>query len=229
MKRIIFFYFLTNVSLFLFFLLFTTCGESIPSEVESVVFHESHFVKPISVDLPCDDSSNEIWVAEYCNSKVKSGLYAAPIAYNSSIRFINKEFLHYLKAKKLVTVKNYSTTNSYGRFDFPVMIYSSDLKQYLEEPNTNCNNWRFKLARRKLVSIEYINEYEADPYMMGTKMKVFSLIFKYEILPELTNTVVQYEDFDGSAKAILNPDTGKWQLEELKLDKKESTSLTLNY
>ena len=109
------------------------------------------------------------------------------------------------------------------------MIYNSEIKKYLVDPNSNCNNWRFKLAIRTLKRIDYTNEYESEPYGLGVKMKTFSLRFIYEVVPELSNAKVKYEEFDGSAKVLLNPDTGKWQLENLELDKREENSLQVDY
>ncbi|MBI5807630.1 MAG: hypothetical protein HZA74_04440 [Ignavibacteriales bacterium] len=96
------------------------------------------------------------------------------------------------------------------------------------DPNTDCNRWLFKLGDRRLKSIEYTNEYEAEPLGMGIKMKIFALTFKYEILSELPNIIINKAEFEGSAKAYLNPDNGKWKLDELKFDKEENRAFELN-
>lgn len=205
-----------------------SCSKSIPSDIKEIVFDKSQFAKPIAISIPCDDSENEKWVANYCNKNVYYGLDAAPIGFNSHSRLIDTNFFNYLLVSHLATIKSYSTTNNYGKFDYPVMIYSSEIKKYLVDPYVNCNQWLFKLGDRKLKSIEYTNEYEAEPMGMGIKMKVFALTFKYEILSELPNIIIKKTEYEGNANTYLNPDNGKWELGELKLDKNENSAFELD-
>ena len=205
-----------------------SCSKSIPSDIKEIVFDKSQFAKPIAISIPCDDSENEKWVANYCNSKIYYGLDAAPIGFNSHSRMLNQNFLNFLLVSGLVSIKHYSTTNNYGKFDYPVMIYSSEIKKHLVDPNINCNRWLFKLGERRLKSIEYTNEYEAEPMGMGIKMKIFALTFKYEILSGLPNIIIKKAVYEGNANAYLNPDNGKWELGELKLDKEENSAFELN-
>ncbi|KKP28338.1 MAG: hypothetical protein UR18_C0006G0050 [Candidatus Nomurabacteria bacterium GW2011_GWE2_31_40] len=205
-----------------------SCSKSIPSDIKEIVFEKSQFATPIAISIPCDDSKDEKWVANYCNKKVYYGLDAAPIAFNSHSRMIDDNFLKYLLDLRLVTIKNYSTTNNYGRFEYPVMIYSSEIEKYLVDANIDCNRWLFKFGDRKLKSIEYTNEYEAEPMGMGIEMKIFALTFKYEILSELPNIIINKAEFEGSAKAYLDPDNGKWKLDELKFDREENRAFELN-
>ncbi|MBI5806984.1 MAG: hypothetical protein HZA74_01165 [Ignavibacteriales bacterium] len=82
-----------------------SCSKSIPSDIKEIVFEKSHFAWPIAISIPCDDSKNEKWVANYCNKKVYYGLDAAPIAFSSHSRMIDNNFLKYLLDLRLVTIR----------------------------------------------------------------------------------------------------------------------------
>jgi hypothetical protein len=205
-----------------------SCSKSIPPDIKEIVFEKSKFAKPIAISIPCDDSDNEKWVANYCNSKIYYGLDAAPIGFNSHSRMLDHNFLNYLLISGLASIKHYSTTNNYGKFDYPVMIYSSEIKKYLVDPAAKCDSWLFKLGDRRLKSIIYTNEYEAEPMGMGIKMKIYALTFKYQILSELPNLIINKEEFEGNAKVYLDPDNGKWELDELKFDKEENRAFELS-
>jgi hypothetical protein len=82
------------------------------------------------------------------------------------------------------------------------------------------------IAARKLTKITYSNKYKAS--LFGTAVDVQAVTFQYKVEPMLEGFESPKRVYEGSAKAALNPDTGKWELINMDLSDPGSQDVLLS-
>lgn len=182
------------------------CG-GLPGEVHKAVFESQQFTGPISIDPGQGDTQELLNIAHA--RRVDTGLLST--IWTTSYRNSDKRLLSYLvshgfaKVECVTVVSRYQTTR-------PCFVIHADTVSALKNA-----------ARRELVSIDYTNKYKASP--MGMPVTFYALTFKYRIVGTIPQAPAVDGVLEGQAKAWLDPDTGKWRLDELNLSDKGSATL----
>jgi len=204
------------VIIFVFYLIIiSSCSKNVPDEIKTLIFEGPRFSKPLVYDLPCDEAKKEKQFLNW-REKYDGGL---PIIHFSVIQNIDKNLLNYLVSNQMANVNTYKLNTSIGKRDYRYLRYTDKIKSYLVNPNVNCMNWELRFGKRILNSITYTNEYEAETY--GVKAKFFAITFSYHITSELPNMSVKKNEYEGKAKVYLDPDDGKWKLDNIDLNDSE--------
>lgn len=204
---------------------------------------------PITLQLQCeDDPSGKARLMKSWEERKKyeesyrryGGLYEPfiPPVHISNAGQISKPILLFLTQNGFAKVEEIKSWNN--RYQF--FSYSDTIKPYIFKgtyEHGKCQTTAFStpffesggfyilLGKRILKSIDYTNQYEATPG--GVKIKYFALTFTYVLetakipgLPKVT------QQFQGKARAYLDPDDGKWKLDQFSLaDADASEYLTL--
>ena len=218
---------------FLFSVALAKESKNVPTHIRQLVFEKSRFSQQITLSLPCEDDPNaKNWVVEQWHEKDKY-LFIPPL-HVSKADGISEEILSFLTLTGLSKVQKMtfgSGTEYKTTYNF--FSYSNKIKQHIVKGNFQHKeneifcNFNILLGRRAFKSIDYTNQYVANP--MGVKINFFALTFTYTLttakLPGLPKITKQ---FQGKAKAYLDPDDGKWKLDDLSLaDGGEKEYLTL--
>lgn len=159
--------------------------------------------------LPCHGSDdNHIYPTTYAFS-----------AFIDSYTFPRDAIEHWLIRKNILQIQRYSIRHSmpadfyYGKittFECPVL--TEGLRQYLPANQNGADihgGLVIPLLTRKFVAWTYRNRYETQMPNAGT-VKVFAGTFTYTLESTIQGATPSGTG-TASVKAILNPDTGKWQ------------------
>jgi photosystem II stability/assembly factor-like uncharacterized protein len=183
--------------------------KNIPSQVHEVVFETSAFSAPIAVDPGREDGESAVESAKH--NRVVTGILPPIILteYNNS----DKQLLSFL-------VKNgYSRVECIPRVSAGNFGGSHASTYCYIVHNAKVANLKH-IAVRKLSAITYSNKYNAT--ILGTPVTVMALTFKYTIDVSDKSFPPVDQVFEGGAKVVLNPDTGRWQLDQLSVTDKGS-------
>lgn len=184
---------------------------AVPSEIKDLVFVKSEFPAPIVLVLPQEDSAELL-------HKLRTTRFggAGPIIQNGGFDNIDKQLLTYLAKNGFARVETATLQSHYfsgGKYSF--LFYEDKLKKFPGVTQVANGSFVVKIGSRVLKSITYTNQYEAAP--LGVPVKFYALTFTYTLqgaflgLPPINDTL------EGKAKAYLNPDDGKWKLDNLNL------------
>jgi hypothetical protein len=182
----------------------------IPSEVYEVIFEKSAFTAPIGIDAGQDDGVDA--VANAKSQRIDNGFLPRIILpyYNN----FDKSILSFLVQHGYSSVECVSMTNRLFTRDYCFVVHKPNITEL------------GSIAQRHLLSITYSNKYNTTSF--GTPLTIAALTFKYNLQSHNKNFPAVAQTFDGSGKAVLNPDTGRWQLEELSLSDR-GTSIFVDY
>lgn len=197
-------------------------GHELPNDISDLVFHGSRFAEPVVLSLPDDDRrSKEALERVLARSGGPHGIpYVIP---NHGFDRIDKHMLSYLVGHGLVEV-DVRRVDWYGggmTRNYRFLLYSSSFTSLpgIEIVSRSLRNeLKVDVARRVVRSIDYTNNYEQ--VLMGVPLDVWAVRFTYALVnegalpdfPEITRS------FEGSARAYLDPDDGRWKLDALSLE-----------
>ena len=186
-------------------------GKAVPEHIRQLVFEKSSFSQPISFRLSCAD--DPVWKEKILS--YSGGLPPVDIRLNCDD--IDGTFLHFLTKTDFAKLEDFASIGS-TKYDF--LSYSNKIKPYIINNETyehgRCRGcFSILLANRTLKSIDYTNQYEASP--AGRKIKYYALTFTYALKEKFPGLPSITRQFEGKAKAYLDPDDGKWKLENLSL------------
>jgi TonB family protein len=172
---------------------FSGCNR-IPTQVHEAIFKKSNFSTPIGISVGRDDGAAALaWARSH-----RTTLIFVPV---TNYVFFDKVLLSFL------VQHGYSSVECMAK-DYCYVVHNAKIAELSH------------IAVRRLVSITYSKKYDTN--MLGTPVTVAALTFKYRIEVDDKNFPSVDQIFDGAGKAILNPDTGNWQLEQLSLTDKGS-------
>lgn len=180
--------------------IFSGCSR-VPSQVHEVIFEKSNFATPFGVDAGRDDGAARVEWAK--RNSVNTGFI--PTLILSQYNHFDKRLLSFLVQR------------GYSKVECVAMTHATEPNPCFLVHNANVTDLGH-VASRRLDSITYSNKYDSN--VQGTSVTVVALTFKYRIevtdkqFPAITQV------FDGAGKAVLNPDTGGWQLMDLSLTDK---------
>jgi tetratricopeptide (TPR) repeat protein len=193
------------------FLLITNCfAKDIPTYINKLVFQGGRFNE--SIDFCFGDQDNINVFESSCNKYVSSGgLNLQPVivtwGYNK-----NKKIISYLVSNGLAEIRKCSVYNRYKQKMKDAHFFLFYTNKFKEIAN---DKWCINIGKRVLKSINYTNEYKGSP--SGIEMTFYALTFTYRIEGNLPNLLPLNKNFEGKAKAYLDPDDGKWKLINLSL------------
>lgn len=198
----------TLVTILLAAITFSGCN-SVPSQVHEVIFEKSNFSAPIGIQPGQDDGEAAVERAKRQRIIVS---FVPPIIL-TQYNYFDKKLLSFLVQNgysrvECLSIENRSAIGASQTRDYCYVVHTASIAELSH------------IAKRKLGSITYSNKYNTS--ILGTPLTVDALTFKYRI--EITNKHFNglEQTFDGAGKAVLNPDTGNWQLEGLSLSDKGS-------
>jgi hypothetical protein len=193
----------------------------LPNDVKSIFFESPKF-KYITLDLIPEDKQGEIQVdrPDFPN-KILGGFSGENFFYQNSLSnklnetndslyaFLHKnnylEFVgHRVPYRRANTKKIFST-----------VLY--DYHHYTDSLLGFVSDGKLLLAKRDLSKITYRNEYRQN--FGGIDATVIAITFNYNInanLPKMPSPGLS-KTYEGSGKAVLDPDDGKWKLIEFNL------------
>jgi hypothetical protein len=174
------------------------CG-SIPSDVHELIFAKSAFAQPIGIDPGPEDGAAAIANAK--QHTTDNGLLSRIVM--TSYLNADKTLLSFLVKHGYSTVECVPVTHRYGTDNYCYIAH------------TNAREQLHRVAARHLTKITYSNKYKSS--ILGTSVTVQAVTFQYKIDVFLKDFPPPKETFEGSAQAVLNPNTGKWELTEMKL------------
>jgi len=174
------------------------CG-SIPSDVHETIFAKSAFAQPIGIDPGPEDGAAAI--ADAKQHTTDNGLLSRVVI--TSYLNADKTLLSFLVKHGYSTVECVPVTHRYGT-DYYCYIAHINAREQLR-----------RVATRKLTKITYSNKYKSS--ILGTSVTVQAVTFQYRIDVFLKDFPPPKETFEGSAQAVLNPNTGRWELMNINL------------
>jgi hypothetical protein len=205
--------------------IFSVSG-SVPGEIEKIVFEESDFSAPISMEFP-QESKSEIY------EKMKSGEYnkrgggLIPTAriFISDVKNISSSMQNFLAQSNLATFE----TVRYGYPDqdneHKFMFYTDEFKELRSELGhtvvergiiNTFEKEKVNIAHRELISIDYTKEYESE--RRGVETAFYSVTFTYGLVNDLESLPYMEKTFEGKSTAYLDPGDGQWKLSEFSLE-----------
>jgi hypothetical protein len=183
-------------------------GKKIPDVIQKLIFENSKFTEPIIVEVQKEDRAYYEYVKEHPvdNSLIPQLIYTW--GYQNS----NKRFLSFLIQNGYATVESLERVEKGWRKTYHFLLYTGKLKNLINNPEKP----ELLVAYRSLKSIDYTNEYKAD--LWGIKIKFYALTFTYTSSRKIGDFPSVSTEFNGKAKAYLDPDDGKWKLDSLELN-----------
>lgn len=217
-----------SINLLLFivsYLLGIIACSGVPNEANKLIFESPRF-KQITFQLIPEDIRGE--------NEIKSLLtrgwifrgsyeYTNPVYLNSlSSQLSNNPlwgcFYGYLKENGFIEFKEYSIP--YERENVPGEIFLYCKRDFHKYTNSfmklipkGGDNLICLLATRKMEKITYTNKYKQN--LFGVELPVLAIKFNYSIRSNLPQLSSPKNLFEGSAKLVKNPDSGKWELTEI--------------
>lgn len=216
-----------NISLIIVsFLLSIIACSSVPNEVNELIFESPRF-KQITFQLIPEDikgendiksiiARNMVFRGSY---EYNNPLYVNSLGAQLSNNQLYGSFYGYLKENGFIEFKEYSIP--YERENVPgeVFLYCKrDFHKYtnsfMKFISKGGDNLTCLLATRKMEKITYTNRYKQN--LFGVELPVLAIKFNYSIRSNLPQLSSPKNLFEGSAKLVRNPDSGKWELSEIK-------------
>ncbi len=182
------------------------CG-GLPDGARDAIFHSPNFVGPISIDAGDGDGQAQADLAY--SRRIDRGIL--PTIWTTTYRNSDKRFLTFLVSNGFARVECIVIRNRMETVDTCFVIHSDKIASLK------------KAAHRELVSIEYVNKYNASP--MGFPITFHAVTFKYRIVSELPGVPRIGMHFDGQARSFRDLDTGRWVVDQLRLSDNGDASL----
>ena len=174
------------------------CG-SIPSDVHEVIFAKSAFAQPIAIDPGPEDGAAAIHYAK---------------AHTTDHGILSRVVItSYLNADKILL--SFLVQHGYSIVECVPVTHRYGTDNYCYIAHTNAREQLRRVATRKLIKITYSNKYKSS--LLDTSVSVEAVTFQYRIDVFLKDLPPPQETFEGSAQAVLNPNTGKWELMNINL------------
>jgi len=198
------------------------CAKGVPTPVEELIFQKSRFAEPIFFKLDCADSPDEIK-----RLRKQSVFGHPPLAFiqGNSMKREQPEILNFLTSNNFANVEEMIITGPYrGSIRVNFLSYTDKIKPFIIRGSTYGTygaSFDIIIAKRILKSIDYINNYTGRP--LGFEIKFCAITFTYaleEILPGLPKIE---KKFQGKAVTYLDPEDGKWKIEQLQLSDEGGT------
>lgn len=202
------------------------CGRlvGIPEEIKKYVFERSAFSKPITLNLPPGDSPNQkndiikLW------KESQNATLMPLIFYGGKSLNIDKNIMNFLAKNNYAKTETMTLNVRNSPTQFIFLYYFNKITPYLKKSDQS--GVEIILAKRKLKSIGHTNNYIAN--MLGINVKVCAFTFTYFMENKLPGLPKLNKEFEGKAKAYLDPDDGKWKMENVALsDRGEQEYLSL--
>jgi hypothetical protein len=160
--------------------------------------------------LPQEDS------AELLHKLRTTRFGLAPIIFNKGFENIDKQLLTYLVKDGFARIKTATLQSQYfSGSQHRFLFYEDKVKRFPGVTQIADGSFVVKIGSRVLKSITYANQYEAAP--LGIRVKFYALTFAYTLQGALLGLPPINDTFEGKAKAYLDPDDGKWKLDQLNL------------
>lgn len=185
-------------------------GKGVPQHIKQLVFDDSEFSRPITVNLPPQDGPAENkYIYSWYNAGAKGSMPPIP---SFTVQNMNKGLLNFLSKNEYAVIDVLHTPHQlvYKKYEF--ISYTDAIKPFIAT-GTFKGGFTVNLASRVLKSIDYTNQYEAIRH--GIKIKVFALTFTYTITEKMHGLPRITKHFEGKARAYLDPDDGKWKVDEI--------------
>jgi len=195
----------------------TSCSQfsGIPEEIKRYVFEKSQFAQPLTLKyLPPGDHPNqkEEIVRQWKQSQ--NAMLLPPIFYGGKEVNIDKNILNFLIKNNYAKTDKMTLTVRNEPTNFSFLYYTRELEPYIQR-RSGQSGFEIILAQRKLKSIGHTNSYTANIY--GANVKVWAFTFVYTLENKLPGLPKVMKEFEGKAKAHLDPDDGKWKVEGVSL------------
>lgn len=180
----------------------------VPDVIKKLVFETSRFTEPIIIEMPAEDRTYFEYVKEHPvdNSLIPQLIYT--FGYQNS----NKKLLSFLVQNEYATVESLDRIEKGRRYKYHFLLHTNKLKSIIDNPKSP----KLIVAYRNLKSVDYTNEYKGSPG--GIEIKFYALTFTYTFSQKVADFPNVNIEFKGKAKAYLDPDDGKWKLEDLELN-----------
>jgi hypothetical protein len=185
-----------------FFAAYDLHAQSLPKPVEKAVFADSRFAQPVSVPAPLATDQRTL---EAFRRARPNSLGMSPIAPPDRIDRNDKRIqlycqLHWITLDSVTTHEGITFEYAIATPEFQSLGVHGGVP----------------VARRKLKSIDYKNQYKMNPLGTGER-DVFAVTFSYTLESTQSGLHPPSTVFKGKATAQLDPDDGEWKLETLTL------------
>lgn len=207
--------------IFLLHLTVKSYGQStLPPAINKIFFETSKFNQPVLLELPSESLLSQFQKISQTPDIYESGLPKATITIGKGVEDYDKYLLSFLvkNGYAKIETKIQTTHGSYGTTSktYNFLFYSDGFKKNIQYYNVNEygeNKTKpfIKLAHRKIISIDYKNEYEDAP--LGMRRTFYSVVFSYSFVNDLSNLPSISRVFKGKGKAFKDPDDGTWKME----------------
>src|SRR5262245_56640869 len=192
---------------------------TLPTAINKIFFETSRFNQPILLELPSESSLSYFQEISQTPETYESGLPKASLTIGKGVEDYDKYLLSFLVKNRYAKIetKIQTTHGSYGTTSktYNFLFYSDDFKKSIQYYNVNEygeNKTKpfIKLAHRKIISIDYKNEYEDAP--LGMRRTFYSVVFSYNFVNDLSSLPSISRVFKGQGKAFKDPDDGTWKM-----------------
>lgn len=177
----------------------------LPPEVRRVLFESGRFAEPISIVLPPE--ANTLALATYRRQLQGGGLF--PLAPLGDVNPDRDPGIGFLLRLGFLSLENIEAR---GQYTVSYPLYAEKVQWYGQFDKRG--GVTLAVGRRKEREITYTNVYKASP--LGVEVKVAAVTFSYTLEPILP-LLMDTRSFEGKARAYLDPDDGKWKLNNLEL------------
>ena len=189
-------------------------------EINKVFFENSEFDKSILLEIPNESSLTQFDKISKNPDIYESGLPIATLTIGKGVEDYDKSLINFLVNNGYAKIQTTIQTIHNSRYGdnstvYNFIFYSEQFKKFIQyykvdEIGTTERKLFIKIGHRKLISIDYKNEYEDSP--LGMKRKFYSIVFSYKLINDLPNFKVITKVFTGKGKIFLDPDDGKWKM-----------------
>lgn len=202
-------------------------SSGIPQKIRKLVFGGSRFSEPLTMTIPAEDSRkrfNELRQSPVVKWAIVTGSCGGgPCALDR----IDRNLLSFVLQNGYATVEELTVhkkpgwpfASAAGPEHLKFLFYTHKLKRFIHAKGADLfgkENMEITMASRRLVSIDYTNQYEGSP--MGIQTKFYALTFSYVLEEKLPGLPRVTKQFQGKAKAYLDPDDGQWKLQGIQLE-----------
>ncbi len=199
----------------------SNCSKRVPPEAYQAVFESAPFSDPIGLkwDAALDPEAVKLIEAR-CSDDLGKGAGPFRTIVDGDTLFTSDVKLSFLKRTGAVNVSPCTARDSHGISYYFVRpssaaftVTRAPLQSYGWLPGSQAFTFELQLAKRKLRSITYVNEYQASP--MGTPLQMLAVNFTYE--PVSSTKLNNDQTFEGRAVTFLDPTDGRWKKANIEL------------